>query len=260
MLTRTKPPSSNSNTGPAAPSKGSVLADPSAQNKRKREALGEVTGKSVNNIRSSKPALDAKGKGKETATIVKPAKPTTTSTSTTANARAPLRTVSTRTRPATIKVQKDDKIVVDRRAKAVPVVEIPAPAATITRTTSRAKSSSSSTATITTRRSALKKPVAVVRPEIVEEPLTKRRKTSSEIGDEAHLENIVEESEPVDAGVENIAHGHIEDVVEQEQDWDDLDRDDDDDPLMVSEYVADIFNYLKVVEVCGFKYYFFNIH
>jgi len=33
------------------------------------------------------------------------------------------------------------------------------------------------------------------------------------------------------------------------QEWDDLDVEDEDDPLMVSEYVADIFEYMQVLEV-----------
>ena len=209
-----------------------------------------MTTKSVNNVRA-KPAVDPKGKGKET-TIVKPSKPTATSTSTTSNARAPLRTVTGRTRPNTVKTQKEETTAAHPPAKAVPVVEIPT--ATYSRTTSRVKASTSTTATTATRRSAQKKTVVAVDSdvEVLEEPFAKRRRTSSEVGDDALLENIVEESEPVDAGVENIGTGAVEDIIEQEQDWDDLDRDDDDDPLMVSEYVADIFNYLKVVEVRRF--------
>ena len=147
---------------------------------------------------------------------------------------------------------------VDQPSKSIPVVEIPVHAATFNRTTSRVKASTSSTTATTARRSALKKTVVAVESEveIVEEPLSKRRRTSSEIGDEAHLEHIVEESEPVDAGVENIVPGAVDDFVEQDQEWDDLDRDDDDDPLMVSEYVVDIFNYLKAVEVRDLKWTF----
>lgn len=36
--------------------------------------------------------------------------------------------------------------------------------------------------------------------------------------------------------------------------WDDLDAEDADDPLMVSEYVVDIFKYMKSVEVCLSSY------
>ena len=54
-----------------------------------------------------------------------------------------------------------------------------------------------------------------------------------------------------------VAEQPVEDVVEHEpqeadpngDQWVDLDADDADDPLMASEYVIDIFNYLKEVEV-----------
>jgi hypothetical protein len=36
------------------------------------------------------------------------------------------------------------------------------------------------------------------------------------------------------------------------RDWDDLDLEDAEDPLMVSEYVVEIFNYMRKLEVCLF--------
>ena len=36
-------------------------------------------------------------------------------------------------------------------------------------------------------------------------------------------------------------------------DWEDLDADDWEDPMMVSEYVVEIFEYLRVLEVCFFR-------
>ena len=51
---------------------------------------------------------------------------------------------------------------------------------------------------------------------------------------------------------DDVAENDVVQVVEDDQDWDDLDRDDNDDPLMVSEYVVEIFNYLKEVEVMCF--------
>lgn len=146
-------------------------------------------------------------------------------------------------------------MVVDQSTK-VPVVEMPN--VTVNRTTSRVKALTSTTTTHTTRRTAHKKTVVAVESdvEVVQEPLSKRRRTSSEVGDDALLDNIVEESEPVDAGVEDFAREHVDEIVEQDEGWDDLDRDDDDDPLMVSEYVVDIFNYLKSVEVCFFHHWY----
>lgn len=51
--------------------------------------------------------------------------------------------------------------------------------------------------------------------------------------------------------VENavIPKSEFEEEVENDA-WDDLDAEDADDPLMVSEYVVEIFEYLKKVEVC----------
>ncbi|KAK0438320.1 g2/mitotic-specific cyclin cdc13 [Desarmillaria tabescens] len=41
---------------------------------------------------------------------------------------------------------------------------------------------------------------------------------------------------------------HLEDLAEDDEDWDDLDAEDDDDPLMVSEYVVEVCQYMKEVE------------
>lgn len=79
-----------------------------------------------------------------------------------------------------------------------------------------------------------------------EEPVMKKRRTSSEAPEEARLDAIEEES---DAPVENAEPSTFATQSAELHDWDDLDREDDDDPLMVSEYVVDIFNYLKFLEV-----------
>ncbi|KAH9853659.1 cyclin-like protein [Lenzites betulinus] len=68
----------------------------------------------------------------------------------------------------------------------------------------------------------------------------KKRRTSSDVPDvaamhEEEVENTVIPKEDVDAD-------HEEEL------WDDLDAEDADDPLMVSEYVVEIFEYLKQVE------------
>ena len=41
-------------------------------------------------------------------------------------------------------------------------------------------------------------------------------------------------------------------VSEEVVEWDDLDADDHSDPLMVSEYVVEIYEYMKVLEVSSF--------
>lgn len=65
---------------------------------------------------------------------------------------------------------------------------------------------------------------------------------------------------PEDAVQEQWADRHELDALEEEEeveadpngpDWDDLDQDDGDDPVMVSEYVVEIFEYFKKIEVCG---------
>ncbi|THH08958.1 hypothetical protein EW145_g2355 [Phellinidium pouzarii] len=245
IVTRSKPPSSTSVAAPGASTRSSALSDAAAQNKRKREALGEVTGKAVNN--RVKAAADAKGKGKDT-TVLKPTKPESATTT----ARIPLRTVSTRTRSTTAQQTKgkNDILAIDPPSKAIPVVEIPVPSNVSRRATTRTAAVTTTT-TMASRRTVHRKAKAAIVEEdfgMEEEPMLKKRRTSSEVGDEAILEDIAEEEvEVIDA--ENIPPDAVsKSAVEQEQDWDDLDRDDDDDPLMVSEYVTDIFNYLKVVE------------
>lgn len=85
----------------------------------------------------------------------------------------------------------------------------------------------------------------------------KKRRTSSD-PPEQHDEEAKEEVE-VEDQVQGIAEKelqkHLQDIereVEADPDgaeWEDLDAEDADDPMMVSEYVNDIFEYLKIVEV-----------
>lgn len=42
----------------------------------------------------------------------------------------------------------------------------------------------------------------------------------------------------------------LDSVVQEEQDWEDLDGDDVDDPFMVAEYAVEIYQYLREIEVC----------
>ncbi|EJD05387.1 uncharacterized protein FOMMEDRAFT_138869 [Fomitiporia mediterranea MF3/22] len=249
ITTRSKPPSSSSAAATGVATRASALADANIQ-KRKREALGEVTGKSVNNRVRAVP--DSKGKGKE-ATTAKPSKPASSNTTSTMASRAPLRPVATRNTRSTVthnKVQKSEPMSVDHPTKPVPVVEVPKP----TQSTRRSVRSTTVTSTTVRRTVHRRAPVARIEPDTDDEPASKRRKTSSEIGDEiievgdkALLENIVEESEPV-LEEDDAVPGSSQQKVEELRDWDDLDKDDEDDPLMVAEYVADIFDYLKALE------------
>lgn len=211
-----------------------------AQGKRKREALGEVTGKVTNN--KTKPT-NAKGKDKEAP--VKPAKATATKPA----ARAPLRPVAARTRSSAaieLKRKEDDVMAVDLPAfPPVPIVLVPAPPGASRHLITRPSTLSSATTIAPRRGPVQKKPTfrsrEVELQQLEEEPVHKKRRTSSEIGEE-QLDAVQEEADDAISEVEVFA----------EQDWDDLDRDDDEDPLMVSEYVVEIFNYLKQVEVCHF--------
>ena len=42
-------------------------------------------------------------------------------------------------------------------------------------------------------------------------------------------------------------------ILPKDAGWEDLDIGDDDDPLMVSEYVNEVYDYLRVVEVLPFR-------
>jgi hypothetical protein len=83
-----------------------------------------------------------------------------------------------------------------------------------------------------------------------DEPASKKRRTSSvppedpgvdviQKGAEPDLQNASELNDYAEAPMEADPEG---------DDWDDLDAEDADDPVMVSEYVVEIFKYLKVVE------------
>ncbi|KAI0065251.1 hypothetical protein BV25DRAFT_1927886 [Artomyces pyxidatus] len=83
----------------------------------------------------------------------------------------------------------------------------------------------------------------------------KKRRTSSdtpEEPDEEVQEEVEVEGHPVEAAAELERHmadiSHEAEADPDGEDWIDLDAEDVDDPLMVSEYVLDIFEYLKVIE------------
>ena len=220
--------------------------------KRKREALGEVA------VADNKPAVVAmKGKEKEVfdGVVLKPRS--------VAVVRQPLRTVVTRqtaTKPTNVAdtkvkrlqernaTQNDQAMVVD------PPPKVPLPS-------------------ITTRRSTVstKIPAGVGHNRVVsqstrrrigeeyEEPVPKKRRTSSPSPEEDPI--AIEEAR---ASAEEKAHNErlaaemeaFANEVEHDPEtspWDDLDAEDIDDPLMVSEYVQDIFLYMKKLEVCILK-------
>jgi len=87
----------------------------------------------------------------------------------------------------------------------------------------------------------------------------KKRRTSSD-APEQHDEEAKEEAQAEDQ-VRDIAEKelqkHLHDIEREVEadpngaEWEDLDAEDTDDPMMVSEYVNEIFDYLKIVEVRG---------
>jgi G2/mitotic-specific cyclin 1/2 len=86
----------------------------------------------------------------------------------------------------------------------------------------------------------------------------RKRRTSSE-APEDHKDDVKEHIKAGDQ-IRDIAERelqqHLKDIGREAEadpngpDWEDLDAEDADDPMMVSEYVTEIFDYLKGVEVC----------
>lgn len=219
--------------------------------------------------------------------LVKSTKTTTTTTAAAAP-RVPLRTVvapaGTKrvTRAATATEQqhqqrlpdvKEESEVVPRRLKhhtydaptAIPVPtrrSIAIPRSTVTTTTTVVN-------TAPTRRPLTSRTVKAERIEEADEEeadrVFKKRRTSSEAPEDHHqVEARVATTRPVEdqeailrAEQEAVAELslHVEQIQREEEadpfgdEWQDLDAEDAQDPLMVSEYVAEIFEYLKEVEV-----------
>jgi G2/mitotic-specific cyclin 1/2 len=90
----------------------------------------------------------------------------------------------------------------------------------------------------------------------------KKRRTSSEVPED-HKEDVKEQTEAGDQ-IHDIAERelqkHLQNIGREAEadpngpDWEDLDAEDADDPMMVSEYVNEIFDYLKVIEVRLFAF------
>lgn len=248
-----------------------------AAGKRKREALGEVAGPATNNkVKPTSTALKGKGKDKEPAKekfdgIVLNSKATTA----TATTRQPLRTVAgptTRraTRSSTVASQhgleevKEEVAVIDVADENAMVIDHPGVAIPALRRISVRKS----TASIQSKPSAIARlsevqrrvsstqAVAQVEDDAETNRVFKKRRTSSEAPEDPQAseeERLHEESEAAAAAIaaELEAYADAEPEADPEgSEWDDLDAEDADDPLMVSEYVVEIFKYMKEVEVC----------
>jgi len=237
-----------------------ATADPKADlhaGKRKREALGEVA------VAGNKPSGAAlKGKGKETFDgVVLKAR--------SATARQPLRTVASRTtanitvKDSTkeikqeVKPEKEVITVTDDNAMVIDVPHLPSLTARRSKLAQESISIAprrpevhrhiSSRSTLSSRKKAEE--------DDEDEPAHKKRRTSSVPPDEdpqvleaAHAQ-AEEEAALTRLTAEMEAFAEEPEADPEDSSWDDLDAEDFDDPTMVSEYVQDIFKYLKQVEV-----------
>jgi hypothetical protein len=289
IVTRSKPPSSsNANTQStltsrltaptlstrpkAVVAKDSQPEDPAAQGKRKRSTLGEVT---VNKPKSRLATVD-KGKGKEDAAtapvpptkfagvVVKSKLPTTTATVTASRHvrkvsashpdPAPKRaTRSSATTNHVVNGAKEGKPALHVDAMVIDPPDLHVPP-------HRANGHSrkpSSLATATRRNPPIREERERDEVEAESNRVFKKRRTSSDAPEQPDEE--AKEEVEVEDQVRDIAERelqkHLHDIEHELEadpngaEWEDLDAEDADDPMMVSEYVNEIFEYLKVVEV-----------
>ncbi|KAL1943824.1 hypothetical protein VTO73DRAFT_3642 [Trametes versicolor] len=264
-----KPPGAVRATGSTAATRAKSIGvatsqvDPAAQGKRKRAALGEVPKPPENKAKLAIAPGTTDLKGKERVKEIKEKfegvvlKQTTTTTT----VRRPLRTVvdssttsttaaSRRTRSTTtgthahvqpsqgkhlevLREHDEDAMAIDPQ----PPAPIPSPQRFVA-AREAARTSIPGGSRVPRRISGRS-----LKQEDDEEEATrahKKRRTSSDVPDVAAMHE-----EEVENAV--IPKSEFEEEVENEA-WDDLDAEDADDPLMVSEYVVEIFEYLKKVE------------
>jgi G2/mitotic-specific cyclin 1/2 len=215
-----------------------------AAGKRKREALGEVTSLVTNNKGKGKATV---GKEKEQESnglkekfdgvVIKTKTVSTTTlrqpTRTTASLlkRIPRTTVTAQTQvlEEVAEVRDDDAMAVDDQ-----------PAATL-RLSNRSAGSSR------------RVPAKEQADDAETARVFKKRRTSSEAPiSEAQMfeEELRQNSDAGAADLETFAN-EVREADPEGDEWDDLDAEDADDPLMVSEYVVEIFKYMKELEVCS---------
>jgi len=247
---------------------GSKDADTTA-GKRKREALGEVTALVTNNKPLPKGKDKTDGKKEKFDGVVIKSKPPA--------ARQPLRTVATTrqaakvttaavtkknavedvpkvtkaARPKVIRISDDNAMVVDPPAQTLPSITIrkavvPQEVVAATRRSEGHRRTSTRSYTAT-------------RQQTVEDPeagrVFKKRRTSSEApqDDPAVTEEAQqlaeEEAASTRLAAEIEAYAEEPEAHPDDSKWEDLDAGDADDPLMVSDYVVEIFDYLQQVEV-----------
>ncbi|TFY79540.1 hypothetical protein EWM64_g4472 [Hericium alpestre] len=239
--------------------------DPGVQ-KRKRAAFGEVVG--YQNRDKHKSGAPGAGKGKakdDAATSTAPApskfvgvvisKTTRTITAPAAAVpRQPLKTTTARsskhiTRPSSAADHAPlEELKEEEPEENAMAIDLPARRVGARTSTSAALASAADVRRRTSARSV--KAPGPEEDDAEASRVFKKRRTSSEAPEEYDVphEHADVHAEPID---KLVSHGKVV-KAEKEADpnvgWDDLDREDVDDPLMVSEYVVEIFEYLKIVE------------
>ncbi|KAJ7484734.1 g2/mitotic-specific cyclin cdc13 [Mycena latifolia] len=238
--------------------------------KRKREALGEVTAL-ANNRTKAQPA-----KGKEKEGVVKKEKldAATGKATTVRTTRQPLRTVAVtrhnrvieeseglpeaKEEAHVLEVHDDNAMLIDLPPQpSLPAVPVRKSLVSRENTSVATRHSDAASRRPTTRSSILVPQHQQELEDEDEEPAHKRRRTSSDSPEEPDEEDSEEarlqaEEELITARIAAELEAYANDEPEADPEsspWDDLDADDVDDPVMVSEYVVDIFNYLKQVEL-----------
>ena len=220
--------------------------DATAPAKRKRAALGEIAGPSNQNQKEkpmSKRTTKDKPKERFDGVVLKKSTVTTTTTST---IRQPLKAVTggaPQSRKAVIsvseQVQQLEQIHEDIPAGGDPMAIDPP---------HRVKADILETKSLRVVSSRKQLKPADEVDEEDSKRVVKKRRTSSDLPEEAQIAAHI----PPEEFEEPVAHSKRSTTPEADPDgdqWDDLDAEDTDDPLMVSEYVGEIFAYLKEVEV-----------
>ncbi|KAG1859527.1 cyclin-like protein [Suillus subalutaceus] len=276
VISRVKPPSTSAIPAPTATLQSRALGataasrakvgtndenkvDLALQGKRKREALGEVTTKNINkNKAAATAAKDGKGKGKE---VAPPTKETFDGVVIKAKPTIPLRQITVPTRRTTrsaiapevkpLKDVKEEPLVNDEDAMAV---DDHPPAPEPSRRVSTRRSGANTQQVITqevqriqtARRTSSHLVLKVeTQEEVQDDRVFKKRRTSSDAP-----ETDIDEQAQHEAEVAAVLDVDVAPEADPDGDeWDDLDAEDSDDPLMVSEYVVEIFKYMKLTEL-----------
>jgi G2/mitotic-specific cyclin 2 len=246
--------------GPSKPTASAATLDANLQHKRKREALGEVTNNNKNKGIGKGIQKDGNTAKPHVLIATRPVRPTIKAPPRKIRAASAIPPKESDNQDEQGLELDEDAMIVDEPAAG------PAPHPTLHRVTRRVTTRASTAhASAPTARRLTKNSNADddVDKEQVEDEDTqrafKRRRTSSEADVEAVVETQAEvEASPEKDGVvskhEPEADAPASPTNEEADDaavtgWVDLDKDDFDDPYMVSEYVVDIFKYLSECEV-----------